>query len=135
MEWITYRQAEFSLEHPADWNVQIVPGPVVTVASPDGQTFALIEAFTVGAAETPTSVLENLCFPSLNLFPDPKPEKVLPGPGGSANMFLSYRMAHGKTGRARVGCMLAGNRAAIFTTAAPAEQFAASEQTLVRIVT
>ena len=134
MEWTKFQSAEFSLDQPAGWLVRTSPGPVATVTSPDGQAFALIEAFAVSAGDTPTAILEQLRFPTSRLFPEARPEKVIAGPANSANVFLNYRMPNGAIGRARVACVPAGNKAMIFTTAALEAQFAAYEPTLVRIV-
>jgi hypothetical protein len=134
MEWTTFVSAAFALEHPVGWQVQTRPGPVTTVVSPNGEAFALIEAFAPAAGETPASVLSRLLFPSAALFLSPIREQVMPGPAGTFNMFLNYRMAVGGIGRARVACVPSGPMVTIFTSASRAEQFATIEPTLFRIL-
>lgn len=134
MEWTKFVSAAFSLEHPVGWTVHSRPGPVTTVMSPQGEAFALIEAFAVLPGQTPVDVLGKLNFPSAALFFQPQPEQVMAGPAGSFNMFLNYRTVVGTAGRARVACVPSGPMVTIFTSAAPAEQFATFEPTLFRIL-
>ncbi len=121
MEWITQQDRNgYSLERPADWVVQSLPGPTWIVKSPAGLHFAVIQYLNGVGNVSGVEIIRDKMFPAAFLFPDARVEKAEPGPDGSAHGVFSYRAAIDEPGSALlVFSPLAEGRGRLHIMAAP----------------
>lgn len=135
MEWTSFRhRSGFTLDHPAGWSVQVLPGPTTIVRSPDGAAFSVASSLHGTGATPGVDILREGLSPAMFLFPDPTFERVTPGENNGASAVLTFRSNAGVACRAQMLYVSVANDGILYASAAPEDRFAELLPTLEKIL-
>lgn len=135
MEWTTFQhRSGFSLEHPAGWSVQVLPGPTTIVRSPDGAAFSVAQSLHGTGATPGTEIIRGRMTAALFLFPDATFERVTARENNGASAVLTFKTSDGVACRAQMLYVSVGNDGILYGSAAPEARFAELLPTLEKIL-